>query len=123
MKNLINWFEIPVSDMSRAVKFYCETLSLEKMEQANMGEAQMSFFPHKDANVSGALVKHNGFEPGEKGVLIYFDGGDDLNNVLAKVEEAGGKVVQQKTQITPEIGHYGIFQDTEGNRLGVHSHK
>jgi predicted enzyme related to lactoylglutathione lyase len=123
MKNVINWFEVPVKDMDRAIKFYCETLGLEKMDQTNMGGAQMAFFPHQEANVSGALVLANGFEPGDKGVFIYFDGGDDLNNVLSRVEGAGGKVVQKKTQIAPEIGHYGVFLDTEGNRLGVHSKK
>ena len=34
---------------------------------------------------------------------------------------ASGKVVLGKTEITPEIGYYALFIDTEGNRVALHS--
>jgi hypothetical protein len=31
-----------------------------------------------------------------------------------------GTVLQQKALITEEIGFWGVFLDTEGNRIGIH---
>jgi len=41
--------------------------------------------------------------------------------VLNRVEQAGGKIVAGKKQISPEIGYVAIFVDTEGNRIYLHS--
>jgi hypothetical protein len=54
-------------------------------------------------------------------VLIYLNGNPDLQNVLNKVEAAGGKIMVPKTQISPEYGFMAVFVDTEGNRIGLHS--
>jgi len=61
--------------------------------------------------------------PSKTGTLIYFDGGEDLNNYLAKINDLGGEVLQEKTLIAKEIGYQGIFLDTEGNRLAFWSSK
>jgi len=45
MANVLNWFEIPVTDMARAVKFYCAVMGYESMFQMNMGGIDMAFFP------------------------------------------------------------------------------
>jgi uncharacterized protein len=37
------------------------------------------------------------------------------------VKAAGGKVVLQKTLITPDLGYFAFFTDTEGNKVGLHS--
>jgi hypothetical protein len=37
------------------------------------------------------------------------------------VEAAGGKVLVPKTQISEDIGYMGVFLDTEGNRIAIHS--
>lgn len=34
---------------------------------------------------------------------------------------AGGTIVMGKTQIAPEIGYFAIIDDTEGNRIYLHS--
>ena len=41
----------------------------------------------------------------------------DLAVVLGRVETAGGKVVVQKRQISPEYGYMAVFLDSEGNKL------
>jgi predicted enzyme related to lactoylglutathione lyase len=53
--------------------------------------------------------------------LIYLNGNPDVQNVLDKVEAAGGKIVVPKTQISPEYGYMAVFIDTEGNRVALHS--
>ena len=53
--------------------------------------------------------------------MAYLDGGSDLNNILNRIESAGGKIEIPKTQITPEIGYFAVFIDTEGNKVALHS--
>ena len=62
------------------------------------------------------------YRPNADGIKIYLNGDPDLNNILGRVEAAGGKIVQKKTQITTEIGYLAVFQDTEGNMINLHSH-
>ncbi|HYK76950.1 MAG TPA: VOC family protein [Daejeonella sp.] len=129
MANLINWFEIPVSDMERAKKFYEPVLNAkvqidEQMAPGlKMGFLQTEGMDRKD--IGGALVQGEGYKPGTNNTLIYLNANEcgGCTEFLQRVEKAGGKVDHPSTQITPEIGYFGIFTDSEGNRLAVHSSK
>ena len=55
------------------------------------------------------------------GPLIYLNANPDVQIVLDKVIEAGGSIMMPKTEISPEYGFMGVFTDTEGNRIGLHS--
>jgi predicted enzyme related to lactoylglutathione lyase len=119
MKNAINWFEIPVTDFSRATHFYKEILSTE-IGVEEMGPFLMGMLPYQDG-VGGALVKAEGYTPNPDGCIVYLNGGEDLNQVLSKVENSGGKVVMPKTKVNDEVGYISFFIDSEGNKIGVHS--
>ena len=120
MANAINWFEIPVKNFDRAKIFY-ETIfgaAMERMEAMGMKSA---FFPADLKNgVGGCIIEGQGYEPSDKGSLVYLNGGDDLSVVLAKVEQAGGKILLPKTAIGPN-GFMAHFKDSEGNKVGLHS--
>jgi uncharacterized protein len=124
--NVVGWFEIPVTDMDRAIRFYERVLDLS-LDRQTMGELDMAWFPFvaEGTGAPGTLVhapKH--YAPSDKGTLIYFSAfSGDLNVELSRVAAAGGKVLQEKTLITEEIGYMGLFLDTEGNRIAVHSMK
>jgi uncharacterized protein len=120
MENLINWFEIPAMDFSRAVSFYRAILSLE-IKETEMFGTKMGFFPTDGTNVSGAIVLGEDYKPSTDGVIAYLNGGNDLQNVLDKVEYNNGKIIVPKTQISPEMGYFGMFIDTEGNKMALHS--
>lgn len=120
MQNMINWFEIPAADISRAKKFYQSVLDCE-MNETEMFGTKMAFLPGDGSNVSGAIVQGEDYAPASQGTLIYLNGGDNLDNALSKVEAAGGKVIVPKTQISPEMGYFAIFFDTEGNKMALHS--
>ncbi len=120
MKNFINWFEIPTSDFDRAVNFYERVLSTE-IQRLEMFGTNMGMLPSDGENVSGAIVKGEDYEPSTSGTLIYLNAGNDLQIALSKVEENGGKVLLPKTQISPEMGYFALFLDTEGNKLAFHS--
>jgi hypothetical protein len=118
MANAINWFEIPVSDMERAARFYSAIFGVELATMETMGML-MSFFPAENG-VGGALVKSADHIPSTAGAVLYLNGGDDLAPVLERVDSAGGTVVMPKTGIG-ENGFIAFFTDTEGNKVGLHS--
>lgn len=123
--NIVGWFEIPVENMERAMKFY-ETVLDIKLERHQFGQEDMAWFPFIETGLgaSGSLVKHTEYKPSDKGVLIYITPpSGDLSNELSRVEKAGGKVLLEKKLITEDIGYMGLFLDTEGNRIGIHSRK
>ncbi|SNB47370.1 VOC family protein [Geobacter sp. DSM 9736] len=118
MASAINWFEIPVSDIKRAARFYAAVLATELSVHEVMGR-QRALLPFKDG-IGGSLVEGAGYVPGREGVLLYLNGGDDLDVPLRRVKTAGGRVLQNKKAIG-EYGFTAIFLDTEGNRIGLHS--
>jgi predicted enzyme related to lactoylglutathione lyase len=120
--NSLNWFEIPVNDMARAKHFYQVIFSIH-LHEDNMMNMQTAFFPYASGNgkVSGALVKSDFHNPGKEGTMIYLNANPDLSNVLEKVESQGGKTLMQKTLISPEIGYMAFIEDSEGNKIGLHS--
>jgi len=123
-ENALNWFEISVSDIARAKKFYEEIFSIEMQEQESMG-MKMAFFP-ADAmagKAGGGIVEGPYHKPSADGAKIYLNGNPDLDIVLGKVEAAGGQVTMPKTKISDEIGYMAFFIDTEGNGGALHSNK
>ena len=120
-ENSLNWFEISVNDIQRATKFY-ETIFSIKMEQQEMMQMKMAFFPFEmNGKLSGGLVQSQMHKPSADGAKIYFNGNPDLDVALAKIEPAGGKVTMPKTKISDEIGYMAFFIDTEGNGVALHS--
>ena len=122
MKNAINWFEIPVKNFSNAKTFY-ETILSAEMQVMEMPGMKSAFFPADLQNgIGGCIMEGQGYEPSNKGSVIYLNGGDDLSVPLSKVEKAGGKIVMPKTAIG-QNGFMAHFEDTEGNRVALHSMK
>jgi predicted enzyme related to lactoylglutathione lyase len=123
MKNAISWFEIGTSNLERATKFY-ETIFGVSLIPLDLPNIKMRMFPLDDRmGVGGALVDSGGFhKPSQTdGPLIYLNGNPDLQLVLDKVEEAGGKIMVPKSEISPEYGFMAVIFDSEGNRIGLHS--
>jgi uncharacterized protein len=82
------------------------------------------FFPAdlENGSIGGCIIEGPGYEPSDKGSLVYLNGGEDLSSVLSKIEAAGGKIIMPKTGIGPN-GFMAYFQDSEGNKVGLHSRK
>lgn len=122
MKSYISIFEIPTTDFSRAVKFYQSILDV-KIDEMDMQGTQMGLLPGDGKSAAGVIIKGDGYTPSADGVVIYLNGGDNLQNTLDKVEVNGGQIIVPKTLIDEENGYFAMFLDTEGNRLGLHSLK
>ena len=123
-ENALNWFEISVSDIKRATKFYEAVFGI-KMETQNMMGMDMAFFPYEPGSgkASGGLVQGPMHKPSSDGVKLYLNANPDLSKALSKVEKAGGKITMPKTKIGDDIGFMAFFVDTEGNTIALHSQK
>ncbi len=120
--NAVGWFEIPVVDMARAMKFYEAVLEV-KLERHMVGEIDMAWFQMVDGKgAAGSLVAHaEWYKPSPDGALVYFTAySGDLSNELSRVEMAGGKILAPKKAIG-EYGFMALVLDTEGNRIALHS--
>lgn len=122
MAHALNWFEIPVTDFSRAKRFYESVLGVT-IEPMVMGPVTMGMLSSDPTAVGGAIVQGDGGAPSKTGTIVYLNGGDDLAPMLSRVEQAGGSVVVPKTEIGNDFGFFAHFLDTEGNKVGLHSMK
>ncbi len=122
MTHALNWFEIPVDDFDRAKMFYGRLFDCD-LPEVRMGASRMSLLPcdRGEGGVGGAIVETEDFLPSRTGTLVYLNGGDDLSVALRRVDDAGGKVLQDKTRIAPELGFFATFLDSEGNKVALHS--
>ncbi|WP_236970356.1 VOC family protein [Membranihabitans marinus] len=120
MKSHLSIFEIPATEISRAVNFYQAILDIN-IEQMEMPGMEMGIFPYEDQMVTGVIIKGEDYLPSAHGVTIYLNAGDNLQVILDKVEKNGGKIILPKTAHADESGFFALFLDSEGNRLGLHS--
>ncbi|MFS4455113.1 VOC family protein [Maribacter sp. 2304DJ31-5] len=120
MKSFISLFEIPATDILRAVNFYQAILDIN-IEQMEMPGMEMGIFPYEGQMVTGVIMKGEGFQPSADGVTIYLNGGDNLQVILDRVEKNGGKIIVPKTAHADESGYFALFLDSEGNKMGLHS--
>ena len=119
-KSYVSIFEIPATDISRAIDFYQAILDI-KIEKMDMPEMQMGILPYDGQMVTGVIIKAEGYKPSVDGVTIYLNGGDNLQVILDKVEKSGGKILVPKTLHADESGYFATFIDSEGNKIGLHS--
>ena len=116
--NPINFFEIPVTDFERARSFY-ETVTGWKLDVMDMDGFQFGFFPRGEF-MGGAIVQGEGYQPSQSGTLVYLNGSEDFDGMLARAEKAGGSVAMPRTSIG-ENGFIGRFVDSEGNLVALHT--
>lgn len=113
-------FEIPATNISRAIDFYQSVLGI-KIEKVDMPGMQMGVFPYKNQITSGVIIKAEGYQPSASGVTIYLNGGNNLQVILDKVEKSEGEIITTKTPHADESGYFALFLDSEGNKIGLHS--
>jgi predicted enzyme related to lactoylglutathione lyase len=119
-RHQVVWFDIPVRDIDRAVRFYSAVLGMAlKKEQAGPGAA-IAALPHPEGSVGGSLVQNMDARPSESGPLLYLNTDGRLDEALMAVEKHGGKILAEVHSIAP-FGFRAIVLDSEGNRIALHS--
>ncbi|GMQ31535.1 VOC family protein [Algoriphagus confluentis] len=118
--NPVGWFDIYVANLEKAKEFYEQVFEVQLIElPIEWGKQALFPFNPQSPNISGAIVEKQGWEPGPSNTIVYFET-EDCSLLEAKIENAGGKVIQPKMNIG-EFGFVSIFLDSEGNTLGLHS--
>ena len=74
MENTVVRFDIPVTNLQRAMEFYHRVLdvNLQKLEQAPVPTA---FLPFGPGVASGALIESRAVTPSIQGATVYFERG------------------------------------------------
>jgi predicted enzyme related to lactoylglutathione lyase len=121
MKSAIVWFDIPTVDFDRAVAFYSAILGEPIKVTEHMGQ-KLGLFPmDPNGEVAGDLVPPSEWNvPSATGTRVYLNCEGKLDDVLGRVEPAGGKIASPKFSIG-EHGWVAFIIDTEGNMVGLHS--
>ena len=121
MSSIVAWFDIPVDDMSRAIKFY-EALTGQRLTRLPVkpGAETALFESGNEGEVSGCLFSSPDDTPSMHGSRVYLNANPSLDAWLARVEPAGGRIAVGKTPI-PHRGFFAYIIDTEGNRVGLHA--
>ena len=118
----INWIEIPVANMERAVEFYTSVFQ-QKMHVFDADETRKLALMPPGAGIEdsiepvGSLLQVENFQPHNQGSIIYFDPSDNLDSFLQRVVSAGGAISFPKFRIGH--GYLATFTDSEGNTIGV----
>ena len=120
MKSFVSIFEIPATDISRAINFYQAILEI-RIEKIDFPGMEMGILPYEEQVVTGIIIKGEGYQPSADGITIYLNGGENLQIILDKVEKNGGKILVPKTPHADESGYFAVFNDSEGNKMGLHS--
>ncbi|KAH7324505.1 Glyoxalase/Bleomycin resistance protein/Dihydroxybiphenyl dioxygenase [Stachybotrys elegans] len=128
----ICWFEIPVSNVSRAKQFYTDVMGWEMLAEAPPPDKSpiksMHFF-RKGEGFNGAFLEvesdhhlrvYDEAKPRAIPVLATFCV-RDCDATLNLISELGGKTILPKTEIGNNMGYYAQFMDSEGNWMGIWS--
>ena len=114
------WFEIPAADMDRACRFY-ETVLATSLNRGQFGSETLAVFPYEKPAVSGCIIQSKELPARAGGSVIYLNADPDLDDALARVSPAGGKVLVPKTALPPGMGFFARIEDPEGNVVGLHA--
>ncbi len=120
MKSYISMFEIPATDISRAINFYQALLDIT-IEQMDVEGMKMGILPYEGQMVTGVIIQADGYKPSADGVTMYLNAGDNLQVILDKVEKNGGQIILPKTPHADESGYFALFLDSEGNKMALNS--
>ena len=115
--NTCVWFEIPCTDLEASQRFY-ETVLGVAMTRIEEGapNPMIAFTSMEDQGVSGHLYPG---KPAARGAgnSIHLAVKDKLEDAMARVPGAGGKVVSDIIPIP--VGRFVYCEDPDGNSIGL----
>jgi predicted enzyme related to lactoylglutathione lyase len=122
MSNVIVWADIPVVDLERARKFYAHVLGneIQMMPGSDAVALLMPLGTGSPDDVSGDLVQDSDTPSKTHGSTVYLNSNGDISGMLARVVEAGGSVLSEPVNMGEMVGWIAFFEDSEGNRVGLH---
>lgn len=116
--NPVHHFEIPVTDMDRAVHFYQSVFGYELSRQT-IDDYEMAFFPRSDGTpgACGALARGDVYVPSKSGAVINFDA-PDIDPVLERALAQGATILYSRKHVGAS-GYVAEISDSEDNRIAL----
>lgn len=112
------WAEIPVTDMERAIAFY-NTVFDTDIQKDESGPNPMAMFPTATpGGIAGHLYPGKP-APAGTGPTIHAAVPDSLEEAMARVKTAGGKVLSEPVAIP--AGRFAYCLDPDGNSISLFS--
>jgi predicted enzyme related to lactoylglutathione lyase len=119
MGDTMVWADIPVADMDRAKAFYSTVLGQPVMGMPGAeDEVAVIGTPSADQGPVVSVDLYTGGTPSRDGATVYFATGGDIDGMPARVNEAGGEILQDKQFMGEMVGWIAFVLDSEGNRIG-----
>jgi predicted enzyme related to lactoylglutathione lyase len=118
--NVAVWFEIPAVNFERAARFY-ETIFNARLRLQTIGGQKMGVFPYERPSVSGCVMEAPALAGQDTGTIVYLNCNGQLEEVLERVERAGGVLLTPRVELPTGMGAYFHIRDSEGNRVGLHA--
>lgn len=110
--HLIAHCEIPSKDLDRSKEFYQKVLGWDFKP---FGNGYLLFNNHK-----GTMVGLRKVDEVAKGdATVFHVNMPEIDSILKKAKEYGGAVKRTKTVI-PAMGWYALFNDPDGNTIGLY---
>lgn len=123
MANLLVWADLPVKDMARARAFYAHLLGNDVPEiPGQEGKVALLMQPGTGDEMDAAvdLAVDTMTQPSTThGAVIYLSAMGDIDGMLKRAEEAGGRIVKPKADFGEFGGWLAHIEDTEGNLVGI----
>jgi uncharacterized protein len=122
MTNPIAYFEIPVTDMDRAIRFYNAVFGYD-FERQKLDGYDMALFPFADGSpgASGALAKGDVYVPAKTGPIIYFNV-KSIDETIRRARAISATVLYEKKSVGA-FGFVAEIEDSEGNRIALNEPK
>jgi hypothetical protein len=118
MVHAISWFEIPADNFERAVEFYSTVLDWDIDTIEDVGTPN-GVFRVEEGEVRGATTGDRAYVPNPKQSTPYLTVTGSMDDALAKVEAAGGTVLEANISFGDGAGVFSIIEDSEGNQVGL----
>jgi len=114
-RTIVSWVEIPVTDMDKAVAFYNEVFGYDMTVDTTSGPNPMAVLGGVED--AGGAHLYPGKPAADGGHTAHFAILDTLEEGMARVESAGGKVVSPPISIP--AGRFAYALDLDGNSIGL----
>lgn len=108
----ITHIDIPVSDLDAATSFYSGLFGWQIAEVPGFEGYPMWQAPNQISG-GGLGLREEGFTHTRSYVEV-----DSIDDTVAKAEASGGRLVREKSEITP-TSWWAVIADPDGNEIGL----
>ena len=119
MPNPVAYFELGGRNAANLKEFYSDLFDWEIEDSGQSGAGTDYFYVNPvEGGVGGGIMQTAGEMP--PNYVMFYVSVDDLQAYLDKVRGLGGMTLVPPTAIPGGMGHIAVFQDPDGNVIGLH---